>query len=557
MKLTKLSLTNFRSFGETQSIDFAPVTLLFGPNSIGKSTVLMALAYLQQILGKGHCDPKYLEALGNKYVGGFKSLVHGRDLKESIKLRVEFEPGLSVGTEYETYIESIEASEYFIQLDDVAGNTKHVGVEFEICWSETHQRAYVLNYRVWLNRVYVGTIYSSDDARRVFIQELNLQHPLLLPLNHSEWLELEGDVDVPRPLNTELFKVLDDLNPNPLFLDLDPVSSGTLTSDYKGIAHIGMMGMKGVGAVPPLNQRLVLNLSGDGADSEEHNDFEVITRALSQAFVAPLDKLLGFLEKSVFIGPLRTIPTPDFEGNPYPSQGDWFDGTAAWDLLDAGTDSGLQAKVSSWFSSPYHLNTGYEVHRSSFHQSFFSHVSDSDLSGMPDDLYSQLEDIFEENSRIVFWDKRAGVELSPNQVGAGLSQVMPLVVAASTVRSGIVSIEQPELHIHPAFQVEVGDLFTQLDVPGSRRPMFLIETHSEHIMLRLLRRIRETTSGELEENVTPVKPEDVSVVYLEALESTDSGAGGVRATRLEIDEDGEFVQRWPAGFFAERRKELM
>jgi AAA15 family ATPase/GTPase len=53
MRITKLSLTNFRSFTETQTIEFAPVTLLFGANSVGKSTVLMALFYLQQILAKG------------------------------------------------------------------------------------------------------------------------------------------------------------------------------------------------------------------------------------------------------------------------------------------------------------------------------------------------------------------------------------------------------------------------------------------------------------------------------------------------------------------------
>lgn len=50
MKITKISLTNFRSFKATQSIELAPVTLLFGPNSVGKSSVLMALAYVQQIL---------------------------------------------------------------------------------------------------------------------------------------------------------------------------------------------------------------------------------------------------------------------------------------------------------------------------------------------------------------------------------------------------------------------------------------------------------------------------------------------------------------------------
>ncbi|WP_244584522.1 AAA family ATPase [Escherichia coli] len=50
MKLTKLVLENFRSVRERQEIDFAPVTLLLGPNSAGKTTILIALFYLQQIL---------------------------------------------------------------------------------------------------------------------------------------------------------------------------------------------------------------------------------------------------------------------------------------------------------------------------------------------------------------------------------------------------------------------------------------------------------------------------------------------------------------------------
>ncbi|EPU2017329.1 AAA family ATPase [Escherichia coli] len=48
MKLTKLVLENFRSVRERQEIDFAPVTLLLGPNSAGKTTILIASDYLQQ-----------------------------------------------------------------------------------------------------------------------------------------------------------------------------------------------------------------------------------------------------------------------------------------------------------------------------------------------------------------------------------------------------------------------------------------------------------------------------------------------------------------------------
>ncbi len=60
MRITEIALTNFRSFQVTQSIALAPVTLLFGPNSVGKSSVLMALFYIQQMLEKGQCDPSAL-----------------------------------------------------------------------------------------------------------------------------------------------------------------------------------------------------------------------------------------------------------------------------------------------------------------------------------------------------------------------------------------------------------------------------------------------------------------------------------------------------------------
>ncbi|MOA49314.1 hypothetical protein D3C78_1721760 [compost metagenome] len=100
--------------------------------------------------------------------------------------------------------------------------------------------------------------------------------------------------------------------------------------------------------------------------------------------------------------------------------------------------------------------------------------------------------------------------------------------------------------MHPRIQVAIGDLLTQ----ANRQCSFLIETHSEHLILRILRRIRESTEGDLPNGLTQLKPEDVSIIYL------DTAAGGVKATRIEIDRYGEFTSRWPNGFFAERGEEL-
>ena len=71
-----------------------------------------------------------------------------------------------------------------------------------------------------------------------------------------------------------------------------------------------------------------------------------------------------------------------------------------------------------------------------------------------------------------------------------------MVAALDPNRPGITAIEQAELHVHPRMQVELGDLFAHGVGQGG---IFLIETHSEHLILRLLRRIEETHSGELPE----------------------------------------------------------
>ena len=112
----------------------------------------------------------------------------------------------------------------------------------------------------------------------------------------------------------------------------------------------------------------------------------------------------------------------------------------------------------------------------------------------------------------------------------------------------IVCIEQPELHIHPALQVALGDLFTeQINKPLSN--CFIIETHSEHLMLRLLRRIRETSEGVAPDGRT-LTPDKLAIYFIEP------GGKCILCRSIRVDKEGEFIDNWPNGFFAERAEEL-
>ncbi|MCY1245458.1 hypothetical protein D9M72_586110 [compost metagenome] len=96
----------------------------------------------------------------------------------------------------------------------------------------------------------------------------------------------------------------------------------------------------------------------------------------------------------------------------------------------------------------------------------------------------------------------------------------------------------------------LGDLF--IDGAQDKRLSFLIETHSEHLVMRLQRRIRETSAGDLPQEQTPLSAAEVNIVYLDR-----NDVGAVCAVEVGLDADGKFTDRWPRGFFPERMREAL
>jgi len=170
-------------------------------------------------------------------------------------------------------------------------------------------------------------------------------------------------------------------------------------------------------------------------------------------------------------------------------------------------------------------------------------------------------------SRHFLIDDRTGTEVWLDSVGTGIGQVIPVITTCASqphqepawkrpTNTRILSIEQPELHLHPALQAELAELFVETvwrwepsDFPRDDGDMdripngtqLLIETHSEHLILRLQRMIR---NGRL-------RPDDVSVLYVWMEDDTSL----VRHIRL--NELGEFIDEWPRGFFDERLDEIL
>ena len=140
------------------------------------------------------------------------------------------------------------------------------------------------------------------------------------------------------------------------------------------------------------------------------------------------------------------------------------------------------------------------------------------------------------------------------QVGSGLGYVLPVLAALCDAHQVLILIQQPELHLHPALQAAMGDVFveaSQRSKPSTGcAPRFVIETHSEHLLLRVLKRLRQTGKG-VSVNDLRVGPDDVSILYFDPKPN-----GTTTVKELRLSADGEFFDRWPRGFFTERYEEL-
>lgn len=118
-------------------------------------------------------------------------------------------------------------------------------------------------------------------------------------------------------------------------------------------------------------------------------------------------------------------------------------------------------------------------------------------------------------------------------VGVGVSQVLPVIVAALFAQPGhIVIIEEPESHLHPLAQSKLAELLAE--VSKERNVQFIVETHSEHLFRRMQTLIANKT----------LALKQAAMYFVER----DGKAARMRA--LELDEFGR-VKNWPDGFFGD------
>ena len=135
-------------------------------------------------------------------------------------------------------------------------------------------------------------------------------------------------------------------------------------------------------------------------------------------------------------------------------------------------------------------------------------------------------------------------EVKLTDVGFGVSQILPtLVQAFYTPANAVVWMEQPEIHLHPSVQANLADAFISAvrayENSAPRNVQLIIESHSEHFLNRLQRRVAEGR----------ISPEEVAIYFV------GRSRYGAELEPLRLNELGE-IENWPKNFFGDEMADV-
>ena len=132
--------------------------------------------------------------------------------------------------------------------------------------------------------------------------------------------------------------------------------------------------------------------------------------------------------------------------------------------------------------------------------------------------------------------------LRPTNTGFGLTQVLPIVVAAISARENdLLLIENPEVHLHPAGQAQMGRFLAEVAAAGIQ---VVIETHSDHILNGIRRAVRNSL----------LSHKDVAFHFFRQ-RGIDGDVGKPQVESPRLDSRGN-VDYWPDGFFDQFDKDM-
>ena len=608
MTLNALRIANFKAFAASQRVPLRPITLIYGANSAGKSSLLHALALAHHAVETGDLDTQRTQIGGESIdLGGFRQYVHRREPARQVELAFELDPGQLSGR-----VAEFLSSAGMMMVEMAIGEGETVGhKQLSKHGKSELDRATGVRLERFAIEVDGRQLLSMSARVGGLLRLDNLDH------SHPIFREVLRGILL---LGTTTQEIRED-DFETLGIELDRLVPGITARAHSFFPQIDVVS-ESSSAQQETREDFVPVSRGDRQKDLANATRSFVPRVLRELIGGLGSALEGEIRRLRYLGPLRSYPPRNLSLSQHHDP-NWFAGGGyAWDVVHR--DETVRKQVNSWLGDPDRLQTPYELvvrellpanlivsqlpskldnKLHDFLVSFvarFSEVEYPNIQRLANELMDHLEHVRDElndpslqlvdaghipqfqnlsplknvvaaitdtddlsqswvqemiESRsevlqdLVLIDKRTGTPVTHRDVGIGISQVLPVLVSAYAAKLKLLAIEQPEIHLHPALQAELGDVFLESAL-GNGGNTFLIETHSEHLLLRIMRRMRETSTDALPKGIPEVRPDDVIVLFVEA----DGPKSIVR--EMPLNERGELVKAWPGGFFEEGLREI-
>lgn len=492
--VTAIRLQNFMGFEDTDWIELRSITLLFGRNSTGKSSIIRALLLLRQSMSaRDKEEPLIFAADEGVDLGSFLRMVRGRDEYDKKPNSEESEPG-----RLRQMVFGFRCSMQQEVLFDLIGET-----EKEIL-SEAGEATLDLS---------LGFQWNTD-SRQSELSTITLEAPF----------SARGDGSSARTIFQaewgEINHVLDWYLSTDFGYELYIPDNKELPEETKVYKPTITIKRRQIGFLPEIDHPS--NLTDD-------------TSRIPAFFKPCFEAIEALLTQIRYLGPLRYEPhrvyvPAELSRNIWESKGK----TTIRDFLTRDLSDVEKTCLYRWLDT---LGLGEELHI--------------------DPLFSR-DDKLPSAYHIDIYEGGETRDINIKEVGYGAAQVLPIVLQSVLApEEALIIIEQPELHLHPTAQADLADLFIEMvndskGIDEGVRRRFLIETHSESILLRSRVRLAQTFQGKPDDRLFLSEIEFICF-FVEKLE------GVSKIEPMRFGEDGSFIDS-PLGFakfFAQDTEELL
>lgn len=584
--ISSFTIGNFKAFGAAQTIPLKPITLIFGPNSAGKSSVLHSLLLAHEVMQTAQLDV-YKTKIGGDSVdlGGFRQFTHRSVRENKISFRFDIPQLKSPASQTWDLADVSVTGTYGIRAAAKRSSIEDLIVEPGDDPEEPF--AVRLERRRMAELLRSAAADAGDDPPALLSYEINVGGaPLLRASRKGAAVKIDAIVLSHPALTVYLSNLLSaltlatEVTEESLELAREVVSSIAEETELEMGGLLPKAFRKQSAAAAP--ESSIVNTKG-GTDDARDQLRLILSFNFSKLVEAAHEEVSKFFVNLRYLGPLRSNPPRHLafaEGDANASP----EGAFAWEAVR--DNQSLRDKVNAWLGNDF-LQTKYQLVVDNLISSVVTaDALETSLEEVISDKYeewneargrmgeAEADEFFfnpydawdaKDVSRKLFRDvvqrtaanavpelslrdERNQTVVSHRDIGIGISQVLPVLVHAYGARDGVIAVEQPEIHLHPALQSELADVFIESAMAGKNT--FILETHSEHLILRILRRIRETRQKRLPEGRPPLRPDDVSILYVQPAEN------GSEVRVMRIDDMGKILDSWPGGFFEESFREL-